>query len=310
MEEQNVEIQSGSQGVSQTSTSDSPASGSEGKVSRQDLQKSNDRLYSDGADKAKAGEPDSGKSIEPVVETNVSNKPVDKSPDLDKARAHDKKQISKLVAQKHALKEEIARLLEENKKFNQKFANEPNEEDFNGDINAYNRAKLKFDIEKENGDLKIQEAKSALKDKIDDEWTERCHSTVSDYDKFSQDYNKYYDWLHENEPVLVDFARESAVGPKLIEDAFLDFKNPDIYSNWRARSTQGKIQLLAHLENQLIRQMNGNSDQNTDQNSIVPTKSKAPAPVKLEKVPQQAVEPKSQSMKSLINKSAQRMFGR
>ena len=306
MEEQNVEVQSGSQAVSQTSTSDSPASGSEGKVSRQDLQKSSDRLYNGGVDKAPAGEPDNGKSIEPVVETNVSDKPVDKSPDLDKARAHDKKQISKLVAQKHALKEEINKLLEENKKFKQKFANEPSEEDFKGDVNAYNRAMLKFEIDKENGDAKIQEAKSALETKIDDEWTERCRSTVSDYNKFSQDYNKYYDWLHENEPVLVDFARESTVGPKLIEDAFLDFKNPAVYAQWRARSNQGKMQLLAQLEGDLIRQMNGNSEQK----SIVPTKSKAPAPVKLEKVPQQAVEPKSQSMKSLINKSAQRMFGR
>lgn len=306
MEEQNVEVQSGSQAVSQTSTSDSPASGSEGKVSRQDLQKSSDRLYNGGVDKAPAGEPDNGKSIEPVVETNVSDKPVDKSPDLDKARAHDKKQISKLVAQKHALKEEINKLLEENKKFKQKFANEPSEEDFKGDVNAYNRAMLKFEIDKENGDAKIQEAKSALETKIDDEWTERCRSTVSDYNKFSQDYNKYYDWLHDNEPVLVDFARESTVGPKLIEDAFLDFKDPQIYAEWRARSKQGKIQLLAHIESQLIRQMSGSPEQK----SIVPAKSKAPAPVKLEKVPQQAVEPKSQSMKSLINKSAQRMFGR
>ena len=306
MEEQNVEVQSGSQAVSQTSTSDSPASGSEGKVSRQDLQKSSDRLYNGGVDKAPAGEPDNGKSIEPVVETNVSDKPVDKSPDLDKARAHDKKQISKLVAQKHALKEEINKLLDENKKFKQKFANEPSEEDFKGDVNAYNRAMLKFEIDKENGDAKIQEAKSALETKIDDEWTERCRSTVSDYNKFSENYNKYYDWLHENEPVLVDFARESTVGPKLIEDAFLDFKNPAVYAQWRARSNQGKMQLLAQLEGDLIRQMNGNSEQK----SIVPTKSKAPAPVKLEKVPQQAVEPKSQSMKSLINKSAQRMFGR
>lgn len=306
MEEQNVEVQSGSQAVSQTSTSDSPASGSEGKVSRQDLQKSSDRLYNGGVDKAPAGEPDNGKSIEPVVETNVSDKPVDKSPDLDKARAHDKKQISKLVAQKHALKEEINKLLEENKKFKQKFANEPSEEDFKGDVNAYNRAMLKFEIDKENGDAKIQEAKSALETKIDDEWTERCRSTVSDYNKFSQDYNKYYDWLHDNEPVLVDFARESTVGPKLIEDAFLDFKDPQIYAEWKARSNEGKIQLLAHIESQLIRQMSGSPEQK----SIVPTKSKAPAPVKLEKVPQQAVEPKSQSMKSLINKSAQRMFGR
>ena len=306
MEEQNVEVQSGSQAVSQTSTSDSPASGSEGKVSRQDLQKSSDRLYNGGVDKAPAGEPDNGKSIEPVVETNVSDKPVDKSPDLDKARAHDKKQISKLVAQKHALKEEINKLLEENKKFKQKFANEPSEEDFKGDVNAYNRAVLKFEIDKENGDAKIQEAKSALETKIDDEWTERCRSTVSDYNKFSQDYNKYYDWLHDNEPVLVDFARESTVGPKLIEDAFLDFKDPQIYAEWKARSKEGKIQLLAHIESQLIRQMSGSPEQK----SIVPAKSKAPAPVKLEKVPQQAVEPKSQSMKSLINKSAQRMFGR
>lgn len=306
MEEQNVEVQSGSQAVSQTSTSDSPASGSEGKVSRQDLQKSSDRLYNGGVDKAPAGEPDNGKSIEPVVETNVSDKPMDKSPDLDKARAHDKKQISKLVAQKHALKEEIARILDENKKFKQKFANEPSEEDFKGDVNAYNRAMLKFEIDKENGDAKIQEAKSALETKIDDEWTERCRSTVSDYNKFSQDYNKYYDWLHDNEPVLVDFARESTVGPKLIEDAFLDFKDPQIYAEWKARSKEGKIQLLAHIESQLIRQMSGSPEQK----SIVPAKSKAPAPVKLEKVPQQAVEPKSQSMKSLINKSAQRMFGR
>lgn len=306
MEEQNVEVQSGSQAVSQTSTSDSPASGSEGKVSRQDLQKSSDRLYNGGVDKAPAGEPDNGKSIEPVVETNVSDKPVDKSPDLDKARAHDKKQISKLVAQKHALKEEINKLLEENKQFKQKFANEPSEEDFKGDVNAYNRAMLKFEIDKENGDAKIQEAKSALETKIDDEWTERCRSTVSDYNKFSQDYNKYYDWLHDNEPVLVDFARESTVGPKLIEDAFLDFKDPQIYAEWKARSKQGKIQLLAHIESQLIRQMS----EIPEQKSIVPAKSKAPAPVKLEKVPQQAVEPKSQSMKSLINKSAQRMFGR
>ena len=306
MEEQNVEVQSGSQAGSQTSTSDSPASGSEGKVSRQDLQKSSDRLYNGGVDKAPAGEPDNGKSIEPVVETNVSDKPMDKSPDLDKARAHDKKQISKLVAQKHALKEEINKLLEENKKFKQKFANEPSEEDFKGDVNAYNRAMLKFEIDKENGDAKIQEAKSALETKIDDEWTERCRSTVSDYNKFSQDYNKYYDWLHDNEPVLVDFARESTVGPKLIEDAFLDFKDPQIYAEWKARSKEGKIQLLAHIESQLIRQMSGSPEQK----SIVPAKSKAPAPVKLEKVPQQAVEPKSQSMKSLINKSAQRMFGR
>ena len=306
MEEQNVEVQSGSQAVSQTSTSDSAASGSEGKVSRQDLQKSSDRLYKDGIDKAPAGEPDNGKSIEPVVETSVSDKPMDKSPDLDKARAHDKKQISKLVAQKHALKEEIAKLRAENEKFNQKFANEPKEEDFHGDVNAYNRAKLRYDIEKENGEERFEAANAELDSKIDEEWTERCRATVSDYKSFSDNYNKYYEWLHNNEPVLVDFARESTVGPKLIEDAFLDFKDPQIYAEWRARSKQGKIQLLAHIESQLIRQMSGSPEQK----SIVPAKSKAPAPVKLEKVPQQAVEPKSQSMKSLINKSAQRMFGR
>ena len=245
------------------------------------------------------------KGEEHIVEDHV-NEPTEVKPNdgLLKAREKDKKQISKLTAQKYALKEENARLQAEIEKFKQDMANEPKREDFD-DENAYNRAKIRYDMKLENGVERFQEAEKQLEHKKNTEWTERCEATVKDIKSFSENYNKYYNWLMKEEPELMSYAGQSIVGPRIIEEAFNDlFKDSEVYARWKGMHPANRKQFLINVESKLMSEMNG-TRQPKEQ---IPQKSSAPTPIAPEKVSDK-VAPKAVSLKDQIARSKAKMFG-
>lgn len=239
------------------------------------------------------------------------NKPAEKNTqlpdDVQKLRSHDKKQISKLVAQKHALKEENARLQETLKKLEEKYSKEPKPEDFGDDVNAYNRAKVKYDMEMEQGVEKFKADKLQFEEKKNSEWTERCQTTVRNFDKFATNYKKYHGWLTENEPEIMGFASQSVIGPRIIEEAFDDlFVREDSYNMWQGMSKQGKIQLLTKMEAQMLAQMNGNTRQ---RQAAHPQKSNAPTPIAPEKVSEKLAG-KAGNRAEMLARERQRLLSR
>lgn len=228
--------------------------------------------------------------------------------DVQKLRSHDKKQISKLVAQKHALKEENARLQETLKKLEEKYSKEPKPEDFGDDVNAYNRAKVKYDMEMEQGVEKFKADKLQFEEKKNSEWTERCQTTVRNFDKFEANYRKYYGWLNENEPEIMGFASQSVIGPRIIEEAFDDlFVRKESYDMWQGLSKQGKINLLTNMEAQMISQLNNGNTR--PRQAAQPQKSNAPAPIAPEKVSEKLAG-KANNRAEMLARERQRLLSR
>ncbi len=249
------------------------------------------------------------KGEELIVEEHIpdgNNVPTEKKPNdgLLKAREKDKKQISKLTAQKYALKEENARLQAEIEKFKQDMANEPQREDFS-DENAYNRAKIRYDMKLENGVERFQEAEKQLEHKRNAEWTDRCEATVKDITQFSENYTKYYNWLMKEEPELMSYAGQSIVGPRMIEEAFNDlFKDREVYARWKGMHPANRKQFLTQVESKLMSEMNGNHQPKQQ----IAQKSSAPTPIAPEKVSEK-VAPKAVSLRDQIARSKAKMFG-
>lgn len=244
------------------------------------------------------------KGEESVIEERSNEIKTQRDENRDRAREKDKKQISKLTAQKYALKEENARLQAELEKFAKKMQNEPQIEQFNGDDQAYNRAKIRYDMEMEQGVEKFQMAKQELEEKRNTEWTERCQSTVRDFNKFSDKYNKHFQWLSNNEPELMGFASQSIVGPRMVEEAFNDlFTSEETYAAWKGLSHQGRMQLLSNMESQMMREIHGGNQRN---NAPI-QKSNAPTPIAPEKSSEK-IASKAVTLKDQIAKSKARMF--
>lgn len=308
MDDMNPSVQSASASSPAVETKVDSGNSSENVVStRSAIDDAKKRLFGD----TKAGvqskvEPQAveSKGEEPVVEEHENVPSVSKPTDgLLKAREKDKKQISKLTAQKYALKEENARLQAEIEKFKQDMAVEPNREDFD-DESAYNRAKIRYDMKLENGVEKFQAAEKQMEIKRNAEWTNRCESTVKDIKKFSENYNTYYDWLTKNEPELMSYAGQSIVGPRIIEDAFEDlFVNEETYAVWKGMHPANRKQFLTSIESKIISELNG-SHQPKDK---VVQKSSAPTPIAPEKSSEK-VAPKAVSLKDQIARSKQKMF--
>lgn len=242
-----------------------------------------------------------------------SNKPAEEKnthlpDDVQKLRSRDKKQISKLVAQKHALKEENTRLQDTLKKLQEKYSKEPQPEDFGEDVNAYNRAKIKYDFEMEQGVENFKAAKQQFEEKKNSEWTERCQTTVKDYNKFATNYQKYHGWLSENEPEIMGFASQSVVGPRIVEEAFDDlFVRKESYDMWRGLSKQGKIQLLTKMEAQMMSQLNNGNTQ--PRQAAQPQKSNAPTPIAPEKVSEKLAG-KASNRAEMLARERQRLLSR
>lgn len=237
---------------------------------------------------------------------NDINKP--KTDDkLIKLREKDKKQISKLTAQKYSLKKANAELQAQIEAFKNKMAKEPDPNDYD-DSNAYNRAKIRYDMELENGINKFTQANKQLTEYKHAEWTDRCQATVKDYNKFAENYSKYYDWLVDNEPELMNFASQTIAGPRLIEEAFNDlFAKEDNYANWKAMSSQGRIQYLAKVEPRLLSEINGSYNKPSVNQSV--QRSKAPVPIAPERQSAQ-VASKAVTMKDQIERAKRKLFAR
>lgn len=263
--------------------------------------------------KSKAETPEQSKVDEQGTGTVAETQPVQAKKDKPQddlgrlQHAFDKKKqdINKLLSQKHSLQEENAKLMAEIEKFRAKQANEPKRDDFSDD-NAYNRAKIRYDIDMENGAERIQNADNALKDQRHTEWTDRCRATVKDYDRFAENYSKSYEWLTKNETELMDYASQSVVGPRLIEEAFNDlFKSDEAYAKWRGMHPQSRRNVLSQIETKMLREIN----QPVHQTEKQVQKSSAPAPIAPEKVSEN-VAPKSLSQADQLAKFRQRLLNR
>lgn len=316
MNENNPSIESTNEVVS--TVSETNGNSSENVVSvRTEIDNAKKRMFGDGltnvhSEQSKAGF--EGKGEEDIIEdsknvndfesTNENEKP--KTDDkLQKLREKDKKQIAKLTAQKYSLKEANAKLQAEIEAFKNKMSKEPDPSDYD-DSNAYNRAKIRYDMELENGISKFTEANKMLTEHKHAEWTDRCQSTVKDYNKFSENYSKYYDWLVSNEPELMNFASQTIAGPRLIEEAFNDlFASEDRYASWKAMSSQGRIQYLTRVEPIVLNEINGGNRSSVKENV---RRSNAPVPIAPDKTKNTQVASKAVSMKEQIERAKRKLF--
>lgn len=247
-----------------------------------------------------------GKAEETQPIQAKKDKPQDDLASLQRAFEKKKQDINKLLSQKHSLTEQNAKLQAEIEKFTQRKASEPKPEDF-PDANAYNRAKIRYDMDMETGAERIQNADTAIAEQRNAEWHDRCKTVTKDFEKFADKYAQNYDWLLKNEKELMGYASESVVGPRLIEEAFDDlFANRDNYAKWRGMNPMGKQQLLAQLEHKLVREMNTAPNH---QPETPRQKSSAPAPITPEKVSEQ-IAPKTLSTADQLAKYRQRLLNR
>lgn len=205
--------------------------------------------------------PDS-KGEEPVVEVDKTNEEsipnkeeVVDTDRLLKLRTKDKKEISKLTARNYALKEEVAKYKAEVEKFNSKLDSAPKEEDFKGDINAYQRALTRHEIDIDNSAVKLQETEKQIIENRDIEWEERAKATVKDIDKFTHLYTTNFDALKHYEKELMDYASKSIYGPRIIESAFEKiFSNNESKAQWRALGPEGRRQAIVEEEREIMRE--------------------------------------------------------
>ena len=192
----------------------------------------------------------------------------------------DVKSISKLTAQKYQLKAEVDRLTMEVEELRKLQGNAPKQEDYE-DPQEFQQAKIEHNLEVKQASRTIDAQSKALQQKQAEEWTGRCQELTKDFGKFSRDYSQNIDWLSQNEPELLDIAAHSTIGPRILEEAFNDlFANKATFENWQARSPQGKRDLLAKIEANLMREFDQQSpDLQRQEPKPAPVKSAAPAPI-------------------------------
>ena len=192
----------------------------------------------------------------------------------------DVRSISKLTAQKYQLRAEVDRLKMEVEELRKLQGNAPKQEDYE-DPQEFQQAKIEHNLEVKQASRTIDAQSRALQQRQSEEWTGRCQELTKDFAKFSHNYSQNIDWLKQNEPELLEISAHSTIGPRILEEAFDDlFANKATFENWQARSPQGKRELLARIEANLMREYGQPpQDQQKPNSSPAPAKSAAPAPI-------------------------------
>lgn len=228
-------------------------------------------------DEVKKTEPQAEK---PRQNGNISNE------DFKRWKDKADKQRSKYVAQRNEARKENERLKQEIEALQKKITEEPKKEDFNGDDLAYNKAIARHEAGIELAKSRISDNAQRLADQQNQEWHELCESTVKDFKKFSADYSRNVQWLAQNERELMQFAEESMVGPRVIEDFMNDvLVNKEYLDAWTALSSRKKFRFLEDVESKINAESNNSAQQNAQPaaQQFTQQRSNAPAPIAPEK---------------------------
>ena len=298
------------------SSSPAPNGNSSASTIRSNVSAAKQRMFGDGPKSTDhtQGTTTATPPASPATEGNTSASPEGKganpaanAPAAKPQRSpKDAQSIKKLVAQKHQLKSQVDALQAEIAEFKKMQSNAPKQEDY-ATPQEFSEARIEHNVEMRNATKQIEAKQQALQTQQHTEWTQRCQETVKNFDEFAPRYKHYLPQMQQSEPEVLEAVASSAVGPRLLEEVFVDlFENDRNYEAWQAMSPTAKRNMLAQVESQILRnEFNGNHAQVATQ----PVKSNAPAPITPDATQNAGQPSPAKSSRGRIEAAKRRMFG-
>ena len=284
---------------------------------RSNMNAAKQRMFGDGSKATDHGQgaTPAANTASPATEGNTSASPEGNSakpagvpaPAAKPQRSpKDAQSIKKLVAQKHQLKSQIDALQAEIAELRKMQDNAPKQEDY-ATPQEYTEAKIEHNVELKNASRQIEVRQQELQRQHHAEWTQRCQETVKNFDEFAPRYRHYLPQMQKSEPEVLEAVAASAIGPRLLEEVFVDlFEVDKNYAQWQAMSPQAKRNLLAQVEAKILRvEFNGQPAQQPSQ----PAKSNAPAPITPDATQNAGQPSPAKSARGRMDAAKRRMFG-
>ena len=217
----------------------------------------------------------------------------------------DAQAIKKLVAQRYQLKSQVDSLQAEIAELKKLQSNAPKHEDFSTEA-EFQSAQIEHNLEVKQASKEINAKQAQVQEQHHREWTQRCHETVKNFDEFAPRYQHYLPQMQRSEPEILEAVAASAIGPRLLEEAFTDlFEVDQNYERWQAMSPQAKRNALAQIEARILREeFSGSPSQAQPQVH----KSSAPAPILPESTPNAGQPSAPKSSRGRIEAAKRRMF--
>lgn len=217
----------------------------------------------------------------------------------------DAQAIKKLVAQRYHLKSQVDSLQAEIAELRKLQSNAPQKEDFST-TEEFQSAQIEHNLEVKHVAKEINAKQAHVQEQHHREWTQRCQETVKDFDEFAPRYKHYLPQMQKSEPEILEAVAASAIGPRLLEEAFTDlFEVDQNYERWQAMSPHAKRNALAQIEAKILREeFNGATAQAQPQVH----KSSAPAPILPESTPNAGQPSAPKSSRGRIEAAKRRMF--
>lgn len=214
--------------------------------------------------------------------------------------------IKKLVAQRYQLKGQVDSLQAEIAELRKLRSNAPRQEDYST-TEEFQSAQIEHNLEVKQASKEINAKQAQVQHQHHAEWTQRCQETVRDFNEFAPRYQHYLPQMQRSEPEILEAVAASAIGPRLLEEAFTDlFEVDENYARWQAMSPQAKRNALAQIESKILREeFNGAPAQAQPQVQ----KSSAPAPILPESTPNAGQPSAPRSSRGRIEAAKRRMFG-
>lgn len=214
--------------------------------------------------------------------------------------------IKKLVAQRYQLKSQVDSLQAEIAELKKLQSNAPKQEDYS-DPSEFQSAQIEHNLEVKHVTKEINAKQALVQEQHHREWTQRCQETVKNFDEFAPRYKHYLPQMQRSEPEILEAVAASAIGPRLLEEAFTDlFEVDQNYERWQAMSPHAKRNALAQIEAKILREeFNGAPAQAQPQVH----KSSAPAPILPESTPNAGQPSAPKSSRGRIEAAKRRMFG-
>lgn len=219
----------------------------------------------------------------------------------------DAQAIKKLVAQRYQLKSQVESLQAEIAELKKLQANAPKQEDFS-DPTEFQSAQIEHNLEVKNASKEINAKQAQVQEQQHREWTQRCQETVKNFEEFAPRYKHYLPQMQRSEPEILEAVAASAIGPRLLEEAFTDlFEVDQNYERWQAMSPHAKRNALAQIEAKILREeFNGAPAAASPQANT--QKSSAPAPILPESTPNAGQPSAPKSSRGRIEAAKRRMF--
>ena len=257
-----------------------------------------------------AQHPEPGKA--PVADTSASpegtsTKQANKPQAQQTGRSpKDAAAIKKLVAQRYQLKSQVGSLQAEIAELKKLQSNAPRQEDYT-DAAEFQSAQIEHNLEVKHASKEINAKQAQVQEQHHREWTQRCQETVKDFEAFAPRYQHYLPQMQRSEPEILEAVAASAIGPRLLEEAFTDlFEVDQNYERWQAMSPHAKRNALAQIEAKILREEYQGGNQTQAQPPV--QKSSAPAPILPESTPNAGQPSTPKSSRGRIEAAKRRMF--